>query len=73
MDVCGCNTFCFTTAGRRCNRAATAGCFTHRIDAITQRPERNQSTPHDALAAVKAFRDELALRGIRLIVVPVPK
>jgi hypothetical protein len=46
--------------------------YTPGINTITQRPEQSQSTPHDAIAAVRAFRDELALRGIRLIIVPVP-
>lgn len=42
------------------------------VKAITQRPQPGESTPREALAAVTAFRDALAARGIRLIVVPVP-
>jgi hypothetical protein len=39
------------------------------VDTLTQ---RGASGVRDALAAVTAFRDALAARGIRLIVVPVP-
>jgi hypothetical protein len=41
-------------------------------DFLTQRPAAGDPTAEDALAAVRGFRDELAARGIRLIVVPVP-
>lgn len=46
--------------------------YTPGVNAITQRPQSGDSTPHDALSAVTAFRDALAARGIRLIIVPVP-
>jgi hypothetical protein len=39
---------------------------------LTQRPKPRDSTPRDALAAVVHFRDQLASRGIRLIVMPAP-
>jgi hypothetical protein len=39
---------------------------------LTQRPQPRDSTSRDALAVVVQFRDELAARGIRLIVVPAP-
>ena len=39
---------------------------------LTQRPKSRDSTPRDALAAVVHFRDQLASRGIRLIVMPAP-
>jgi hypothetical protein len=39
---------------------------------LTQRAQPRDSTPRDALAAVVRFRDELATRGIRLIVMPAP-
>src|SRR5262245_43609108 len=39
---------------------------------ITQRPRPGDSTVDGALAAVRAFRDALDARGIRLIVMPAP-
>ncbi|MCI0535668.1 MAG: hypothetical protein L0Z50_10620, partial [Verrucomicrobiales bacterium] len=42
------------------------------VSFLTQRPLPRDSTPRDALAAVVKFRDELAARGIRLIVMPAP-
>jgi hypothetical protein len=39
---------------------------------LTQRPKSRDSTLRDALAAVVHFRDQLALRGIRLLVMPAP-
>jgi hypothetical protein len=39
---------------------------------ITQRPRPGDSTVEGALAAVRAFRDALDARGIRLIVMPAP-
>jgi len=39
---------------------------------LTQRPKSRDSTPRDALAAVVHFRDQLASRGIRLIIMPAP-
>ena len=39
---------------------------------LTQRAQPRDSTPRDALAAVVRFRDDLAARGIRLIVMPAP-
>lgn len=46
--------------------------YTPGVNTTTQRPKPGESTPREALAAVIAFRDALAARGIRLIVVPVP-
>ena len=44
------------------------------VQYLTDRPgvEKSAATGRDALAAIVAFRDQLAARGIRLIVVPVP-
>ncbi len=42
------------------------------ISAATQRPHRGESTTADALAAAIHFRDALATRGIRLIIMPAP-
>lgn len=42
------------------------------VNAVTQRPRPGESTTADALAAAIHFRDSLSVRGIRLIVVPVP-
>ncbi len=42
------------------------------IGFITQRPRPGDSTVEGALAAVRAFRDALESRGIRLIVMPAP-
>jgi SGNH hydrolase-like domain, acetyltransferase AlgX len=39
---------------------------------LTQRAQSRDSTPHDALAAVLHFRDQLAARGIRLTIMPAP-
>lgn len=39
---------------------------------LTQRPKSRDATPRDALAAVVHFRDQLASRGIRLLVLPAP-
>jgi hypothetical protein len=39
---------------------------------LTQRPRPGDSTPREALAAVLDFRDQLAARGIRLILLPAP-
>ena len=39
---------------------------------LTQRPKSRDSTPREALDAVVHFRDQLASRGIRLIVMPAP-
>lgn len=46
--------------------------YTPGVNAITQRRQPGESTARDAIAAVTAFRDTLAARGIRLIVMPVP-
>jgi hypothetical protein len=46
--------------------------YTPGVNAITQRPQPDESTPREAVAAVTAYRDALAARGIRLLVVPVP-
>jgi hypothetical protein len=46
--------------------------YTSGVNTITQRPQRGESTAREAVVAVTAFRDALAERGIRLIVVPVP-
>jgi hypothetical protein len=46
--------------------------YTPGVNTITQRPKSGESTPHAALTAVISYRDALAARGIRLIVVPVP-
>ena len=46
--------------------------YTPGINTLTQRPQPGESTPHDAVAAVTAYRDALAERNIRLIVVPAP-
>lgn len=42
------------------------------VSFLTQRAQPNDSTPHDALAAVVHFRDQLELRGIHLVIMPVP-
>lgn len=42
------------------------------VNALTQRRRPDESSAADALAAVTHFRDALAARGIRLVVVPVP-
>jgi hypothetical protein len=39
---------------------------------LTQRPKSRDSNPRDAFAAVVHFRDQLASRGIRLLVMPAP-
>ncbi len=39
---------------------------------LTQRPRPGDSTPGEALAAALDFRDQLAARGIRLILLPAP-
>ena len=39
---------------------------------LTQRPQPRDSTPQNAVAAVVDFRDQLAARGIQLIVMPAP-
>ena len=39
---------------------------------LTQRPKSRDTTPRDALAAVLHFRDQLASRGLRLLVMPAP-
>jgi hypothetical protein len=39
---------------------------------LTQRPRPGDSTPREALAAVLDFRDQLAARGIWLILMPAP-
>jgi hypothetical protein len=39
---------------------------------LTQRAQSRDSTPHDALAAVVHFRDQLAARGIHLVIMPAP-
>jgi hypothetical protein len=46
--------------------------YTPGVNTLTQRPQPGESTPHDALAAVAAYRAALAARGIRLIVMPAP-
>jgi hypothetical protein len=42
------------------------------VNYLTQRPLPGDSTPREALAAVVHFRDALAARGIRLILMPTP-
>lgn len=42
------------------------------VSAITQRPKRGETSAGDAAAAVADFRDQLAARGIKLIVVVAP-
>lgn len=42
------------------------------VNAISQRPRRGDSSAEQAVIAVKEFRDALASRGIRLIVVVAP-
>lgn len=42
------------------------------ISFLTQRRQPRDSTPRDALAAVVHFRDQLATRGIHLVIVPAP-
>jgi alginate O-acetyltransferase complex protein AlgJ len=42
------------------------------IGYLTQRPRPGDSTAQDAAAAATRFRDDLAARGIRLIVMPTP-
>lgn len=42
------------------------------VSAITQRPTRSEALAGDAAAAVVDFRDQLATRGIKLIVVVAP-
>jgi len=37
---------------------------------LTQRAQRRDSTPRDALAAVVHFRDQLTARGIHLVIMP---
>jgi hypothetical protein len=39
---------------------------------LTQRAQLRDSTPRDALAAVVHFRDQLAARGIHLVIMPAP-
>ncbi|MFZ5495377.1 MAG: alginate O-acetyltransferase AlgX-related protein [Verrucomicrobiota bacterium] len=39
---------------------------------LTQRPQKRDSTPRDAFGAVVRFRDDLAARGIRLLLLPAP-
>jgi hypothetical protein len=39
---------------------------------LTQRAQRRDSTPRDALAAVVHFRSQLAARGIHLLLMPAP-
>jgi hypothetical protein len=46
--------------------------YTPGVNTITQRPQRGESTEREAILAVTAFRDALAERGIRLVVVPAP-
>lgn len=46
--------------------------YTPGVNTITQRPQSGESTAREAIVAVTAFRDALAGRGIRLVVVPVP-
>ena len=42
------------------------------LTGLSQRPKTGESTASQAIAAARAFRDDLAARGIRLVVVPVP-
>jgi hypothetical protein len=42
------------------------------VAAMTQRPKAGNSSVSEAMKAVVDFRDQLASRGIRLLVVPVP-
>ena len=42
------------------------------VNAISQRVRRGESSPSDAVAAVKDFSDQLAARGVRLLVVVAP-
>jgi len=42
------------------------------VSFLTQRGQPRDSTPHDALAAVVHFRDQLAARGIHLVIMPAP-
>ncbi len=42
------------------------------VSALTQRPRRGESDACAAVAAAADFRDQLAARGIRLLLVPVP-
>jgi hypothetical protein len=42
------------------------------VSYLTQRPGPGDSTVNDAMTAVLRFRDDLASRGIRLIVMPAP-
>src|SRR5262249_41250166 len=42
------------------------------INYLTQRPRPSDSTAQEAAAAAIRFRDDLAARGIRLIVMPAP-
>ena len=42
------------------------------VAAMTQRPKAGNTSVRDAMTAVIDFRDQLASRGIRLLVVPVP-
>jgi len=42
------------------------------VSALTQRPRRGESCAREAVAAAADFRDQLAARGIRLLLVPVP-
>lgn len=42
------------------------------VAAMTQRPQAGNTSACEAMAAVIDFRDQLASRGIRLLVVPVP-
>jgi hypothetical protein len=42
------------------------------VSFLTQRPQPRDSTPSEAVEAVVRFRDDLAARGIQLIVMPAP-
>jgi len=42
------------------------------VSALTQRPRRGEACAREAVTAAVDFRDQLAARGIRLLVVPVP-
>ncbi len=46
--------------------------YTPGVNTITQRPQPGESTAQEAVAAVTAYHNALAVRGIRLIVLPVP-
>jgi len=42
------------------------------VSFLTQRPKPGDTTPREALAAILAFRNQLAARGIHLILMPAP-